>query len=115
MADEAGSTAVKSKKELIVNVTPTSQVAMQIGTQSQNTDPGTRAPNIGFSTEAYGSPNSDDDIALRVPRGNTQIGGELGQNRVITIDGGNANWHHIKVVSGFITNYVITNNSDNPF
>lgn len=85
MADEAGSTAVKSRKELIVNVTPTSQVVMQIGSQSQNTDPGTRAPNIGISTEAYGSPNSDDDIALRVPRGNIQIGSDLCLDTIVQV------------------------------
>ncbi|WP_333577866.1 phage tail protein [Sphingobacterium sp.] len=85
MADEAGSTAVKSKKELIVNVTPTSQVAMQIGTQSQNTDPGTRAPNIALALRAYGAPNSDDNIALRISEGNIQVDGDLCQDTVIQV------------------------------
>lgn len=77
MADEAESTAVKSKKELIVNVTPTSQIGMQIGAQSLNTDPGTRAPNIALALSAYGAPNSDDNIALRISEGNVQVDGDL--------------------------------------
>jgi hypothetical protein len=85
MADDAGSTAVKSKKELIVNVTPTSQIGMQIGAQSQNTDPGTRAPNIALALRAYGAPNSDDNIALRVSEGNIQVDGDLCQDTVIQV------------------------------
>lgn len=77
MADEAESTAVKSKKELIVNVTPTSQIGMQIGAQSLNTDPGTRAPNIALALTAYGAPNNDDNIALRISDGNVQVDGDL--------------------------------------
>ena len=85
MADEAGSTAVKSKKELIVNVTPTSQIGMQIGAQSLNTDPGTRAPNIALALQSYGAPNSDDNIALRISNGNIQVDGDLCQDTVIQV------------------------------
>lgn len=85
MADEAGSTAVKSKKELIVNVAPTSQVGMQIGAQSLNTDPGTRAPNIAIALRAYGSPNSDDNIALRISEGNIQVDGDLCLDTVVQV------------------------------
>jgi len=86
MADEAESTAVKSRKSVIVNVSPTSQLAMQVRSQSLNTDPSRRAPNVGFSTEAFGSPNSDDDIALRVPQGNVQVEGSLGLDTVIQVN-----------------------------
>ncbi len=85
IADDAESTSVKSKKELIVNVTPTSQIGMQIGTQSLNTDPGTRAPNIALALQAYGAPNSDDNIALRISNGNVQVDGDLCQDTVIQV------------------------------
>ncbi|HBW80069.1 MAG TPA: hypothetical protein DEF78_07195 [Sphingobacterium sp.] len=85
MSDDASSDALKSKKVILMNVSPTSQIGIEIQSESKNTDPSRRGPNVGFSTEAYGSPNSNDDIALRVPQGNVQVEGSLGLDTVVQV------------------------------
>lgn len=112
--DDAGEDYVRTNKLVTIATNPISQVAMTVRTDFESSPSGSSAPNIALALSAFGAPNNNNNIALRV-EGNIQTVRGLGLTRRLVIDGGGARWYHILVQNGLIVNFVQTTNPDDPF